>query len=91
MPETRNGNGLKGALGRLALQLLVPAIAAALASYLGVSVRLAKVEVRQEERFESLRETLQLRDRLVELQLTQLRKTDEEFGTELARLRERVP
>ena len=73
-----------------ALQLLLPALVAALSSYVAVSVRLAKVETRQEERFEGLRRELQLRDTFVGREIKELRTTDDQLGVELARLRERV-
>ena len=87
MGQERNGNGLKGAIGRLALQLLVPAVAAAVASYVAVASQL----VRLEERIESIRTEMRLRDGYTERDISGLKATDDKLAAELAQLREKAP
>jgi predicted nucleic acid-binding Zn-ribbon protein len=81
----RSGNGLVGMLGKLALQLLGPAIAAAVASYVAVASQL----VRLEERIESLRTEMQLRYGYIERDISGLKKADERLSADLTLLREK--
>ena len=87
MSEPRNGNRHMGAFGRLAVQLLVPAIAAAVASYIAVASQL----VRLEERIESLRTEMRLRYSYIERDLGGLKKTDERLALEIDVVKARVP
>lgn len=83
MQQQRNSTWSSGVIGKLALQLLVPALVAALSSYVAVSVRLTEIETRQEERFASLSRELQLRGEFIERELTGLHATDKQLMTEL--------
>ncbi len=84
MAEPRNGHGLTGAIGRLSLQLLVPALVAAGASYVAVASQL----VRLEERIESIRTEMRLRDGFIQRDLGVLHAADERLAKEIDVVRE---
>ena len=77
-----NGNGVRAA-GKLALQMLGPAILAALGGYVGVSVRV----VRLEERIEGVRSEMRLRDQYMSDHFTTLRATDKALATRVEALK----
>lgn len=80
MTEPRNS---RGAIGKLAVQLLVPAVAAAVASYVAVASQL----VRLEEQLISIKQQMELRQSYVERDIGTLQRTDAQLAAELARLR----
>ena len=85
MSEPRNGNRLTATVGRLALQFLMPMLAAALASYVAVASQL----VRLEERLNAIRTEMQLRQSYVERDIGVLRTADKQLAADLAQIRER--
>lgn len=80
MTEPRNSSG---AIGKLAVQLLLPAVAAAVASYVAVASQL----VRLEEQLISIKQQMELRQSYVERDIGTLQRTDAQLAAELARLR----
>lgn len=72
-------NGLMGTIGRLSLQLLVPALVAAGASYVAVATQL----VRLEERIESLRTEMHFRYNSIEHDVHDLHAADERLAKEI--------
>lgn len=76
------GNGIRVGW-KLALQLLVPALAAAVASYVAVASQL----VRLEEQLISIKQQMELRQSYVERDIGTLQRTDAQLAAELARLR----
>ena len=79
-----NGNGAR-ALGRVALQLLGPAVLAALGGYVGVYVGLVRVE----EKIDGVRLEMRLRDRYVRDDLKSLRDADLALATRIEALQVR--